>query len=111
MARKAKIKTIDVEAKEWFDRTYGNSYFSAQVTVNFGLPSQQTLYIPFQYGYGSSYEQAAIEALKKAGLFTVTEARPFIGLYSYCEENNIILRRNKTENCLKRDAKAFGEPR
>ena len=54
-----KIKTIDVQAKEWFDKVNGNSYFSANISINFGMPSQKNLFIPFQYGYGSQYEHEA----------------------------------------------------
>jgi len=42
------IKTLDIQAKEWFDKVNGNSYFSAQVTINFGMPDEKTLYAPLQ---------------------------------------------------------------
>lgn len=99
-----KIKTIDVQAKEWFDRVNGNSYFSGRVTINFGMKSEKTLYMPFQYGYGSQNEQEAMFAIRK--LQKLPESMR--SLWSYCAENNIILRRNKEENCLKRDVIAFG---
>lgn len=56
-----KIKTIDVQAKEWFDRTYGNSYFSMNVTVNYGMKNATTFYVPMQYGYGDHYRDMAIK--------------------------------------------------
>ena len=42
-----KIKTLDITAKEWFDKVNGNSYFSAQVTVNFGMEGQQVINCSF----------------------------------------------------------------
>jgi len=47
-----KIKTIDVQAKEWFDKLNGNSYFSGIITLNFGMPDVETFIIRFQYGCG-----------------------------------------------------------
>ena len=29
------MKTIDINAREWLDKTYGNSYFSAIVTGDY----------------------------------------------------------------------------
>jgi len=100
-ALKAKIgfipKTIDIQGKEWFDKTYGNSYFSAVVTLDYLLPTQKTIVLPFQYGYGDSYTQAAAEALGlKAPLS-----------YS-AREAGIMLRANIECGCLQRDVKRWG---
>ena len=94
-----KIKTVDVIAKEWFDKLNGNSYFSATVTVNFGLKTAKTIELPFQYGYGDSYRYAGFEALKQANIIKTTE-----NSYStYYGENNIIARHRMHKNCLKRE--------
>ena len=61
---RAKIKTIDVDAYEWFDKTYGNSYFAGEVTINYGMKSQLGFNMPFQYGYGSSYQDEAWRQLE-----------------------------------------------
>ena len=90
------VKTIDVNALEWWDRVPGNSYFSATVTVNFGMPDQCQILIPFQYGYGDHYKGVTRDALQVLGvqidgaLWTVKDA-------------GIILRTNKVEGCKKRD--------
>ena len=94
-----KIKTIDINAREWFDKINGNSYFSAEIVLNFGLKDVKTIKLPFQYGYGEQYEYASFEELKKV-LNIKTDIKV---LWRYCEENKIILRTNKQENCLKRD--------
>ena len=58
------LKTIDIEAKEWRDRIYGNSYFSSDVTLNYGMDNQETIKLPFQYGYGDQYYHASMEEVK-----------------------------------------------
>ena len=94
-----KIKTIDINAKEWFDKVNGNSYFSAEIVLNFGLKDFKIIKLPFQYGYGDQYEYESFKEIKEVlNLKTDTNA-----LWRYCKENKIILRNNKQENCLKRD--------
>ena len=46
------LKTIDIEAKEWRDKVNGNSYFSSDVILNYGMNNKETIKVPFQYGYG-----------------------------------------------------------
>lgn len=95
------IKTIDILAKEWFDKVNGNSYFSAQVTVNYGMADEKTYYIPFEYGYGSYFEQAAQQMLVKEGLIAN------ISLYEL-KEQGIVIRSNKQVKCKKAEVKQFG---
>jgi len=90
------VQTIDINAKEWFDRTYGNSYFAGYVTINYGLPNAITLNMPFQYGYGDSYQYAAMSLLKEKGF---TEAKYMHEL----RELNIIVRYNIQRGCKKRE--------
>jgi|TARA_R110000782_G_scaffold269734_1_gene368424 hypothetical protein len=97
-----KTKTIDINAKEWFDKINGNSYFAGTITINYGMKTEETFLMPFQYGYGSSYEQEAKKILTE---FNIISADYGQGIYSYCKENNIILRGGKDLKCLKRDLK------
>lgn len=94
-----KIHTIDIQAKEWFDKVNGNSYFAALVTLNFSMPDEKQVKVPFQYGYGDSAKTKSIEQLQKDGIL------PNDGtLYSeYFTDNGIIVRYSKKENCLKRE--------
>ena len=94
------MKTIDINAKEWFDKANGNSYFSAEVTVDFGTNTEKNFFVPFQYGYGDHYIDMAKELLEKNDIIKVKEREQ---LWNYCQENDIILRTSKQENCLKRD--------
>lgn len=103
-----KIKTIDIICLEWFDKVNGNSYFAATVTVNYGMKSEETYKIPFEYGYGDYYKYAAFDHLEKINVLKNVEhysngSREQI--WQYCRRNNIILRTVKHENCLKRELK------
>ena len=97
-----KIKTIDVNAKEWFDKVNGNSYFSGEIVVNYQMKNEQTFIMPFQYGYGEMYLQIARDVLMKYDCLPVNE---FIAypLTRCCRENNIPLRHNIKTGCKKKE--------
>jgi len=95
-----KIKTIDVNAKEWFDRINGNSYFSGTVTVNFGMKDEKEFIMPAQYGYGDQYLYEARARLIEHNMLSMPYGS---SLSKYCRENDLILRANKQEGCLKRE--------
>jgi hypothetical protein len=103
--KKNKIKTLDVAAMEWFDRVNGNSYFSVRVTINFGQPTEEKLYVPFQYGYGEQYEFVALDAVVKSGHLKTDTTQ----LSRACRELGITLRSYKTAG-LKKVVRAWGEP-
>ena len=91
---KKKIKTIDVNVKEWFDKVNGNSYFSGIITTDYGTKQEKNYNMPFQYGYGEHYIDMAHQQLIKAGIIDgERHANGSWGsLWRYCEDNNIILR-------------------
>ena len=99
---KYKIKTIDINAKQWFDKINGNSYFSSQITLNYSLPTQINIKLPFDYGYGSYYEHSSIQKLIELGYL------PKDSEYNYFKNNKIILRSRKESNCLKSTVKNWG---
>ena len=47
-----RIKSICLEGRRWFQRLYGNTYYTANIFVNDRLVHT----MPFAYGYGSQYE-------------------------------------------------------
>lgn len=100
-----KIKTIDIIAKEWFDKANGNSYFAANITLNFGLSDCQNIFIPFKYGYGDNYIYTSFDELINRG-FIKNENSNF-SVWKFCNDNNIIFRNKKYENCKKRDLVNF----
>lgn len=83
---KTKIKTIDIQAKEWFDKTYGNSYFAGVITINFGTPTEKQYKMPFQYGSKGMHEQVAFGILKP--LFK----KEYGSLWQLCRDEKIIMR-------------------
>ena len=102
-----KIKTIDVCAKEWWDKVNGNSYFSGRITTNFGMKDKETLFMPFQYGYYNQYEWKAMKMLveKYHKRFEGYEKSP---LWRFCQEKGIILRTSIDKNCKKHEVVEFG---
>ena len=99
---KTKTKTIDIQGKSWFDKVNDNSYFSAQVTVNYGLKGVSSFKLPFQKGYGSQYEQAAFKELRERGFVPAP-----VEFYN-CRKAGIIARSNIWRGCLKREVVAWG---
>jgi len=96
--KKEEVKTIDINALEWFDRVNGNSYFAGVVTINYGMPGAVEFKMPFQYGYGSQYEQEARDILIKEGLIDTR--------YLYeLKDKGIIVRSNIVKGCKQRELK------
>ena len=58
-----KMKKVEFWAKEWFQKSYGNSYFAVKVYVNDKLVGESGM----TYGYGTQYEDEGMKILKKAG--------------------------------------------
>jgi hypothetical protein len=96
------IKTIDVQAKEWFDKVNGNSYFSMDITINFGKNNQKTIYVPMQYGYGDHYRFIAFKTIKKE-LNCFKTIKENDGYWNAYDKYKIISRHSKKTNCLKRE--------
>ncbi len=93
-----KIETIDIIANEYFDKKNGNSYFNADIVLNYGKPDKIKIHIPMQYGYGEQYEHEAKEAINNLGILKIEGP-----LWRYCKENNIQLRSSKFENCKEKE--------
>lgn len=65
------LKSVEILARRWFQKSCGNTYHSCQVTVNGEtLPKVQ-----FAYGYGDQYLQTALSLLQSNGFFPKTEDR------------------------------------
>lgn len=98
---KKEIKTIDVLTLLWWDRTYGNTYFAGKVTINYGMESEETFKIPFQYGDDSMCQNHAFKELQKKEYIPVTNQ----SAWQYYRENNIIVRNSTHKNCKQRELK------
>lgn len=102
------IQTIDITALEWFDKTNGNSYFAANITLNYGLKTEKSIKIPFQYGYGDQFKYEAFKELEKQKLLhgvRMYDNGSNEGLHNFCQRNKITVSTSKKENCKKSDLK------
>ena len=102
------LKTIDVHAKEWRDRTYGNTYFSARIVLNYAEKDEKTLYIPFMYGGGNYVEQVALRVLIEDGLFPPEVTNNSL-LSLVCRDLDITLRVHHDTGCRQREVKEWGK--
>jgi len=57
-------KSVTIIGRRWFDRIYGNTYFSAAILVN----GETVHTIDFEYGHDGQYEQSAMDWLDASGL-------------------------------------------
>tara|TARA_R100000773_G_C4198007_1_gene101447 strand:- start:615 stop:923 length:309 start_codon:yes stop_codon:yes gene_type:complete len=55
------IKYI-AHSKKWRDKINGNTYFSVQIT---DLKNNETMKVPFQYGYGDHFKSITLNQLCK----------------------------------------------
>lgn len=58
------METLHISGKRWFQKTYGNTYFSAKAWIDGELVAE----IPYAYGYGDHYVQEMLEHLIERGL-------------------------------------------
>lgn len=93
------MQSIFIEAKEWFDKTAGNSYFSARIEID----GEEVARLPFQYGYETFYQQMALAWLIKND-FVDSEIRSLHNL----REWGIAVYTTKSKALL-RDVKAWGK--
>jgi len=56
-------RSLFVEARLWFDKTYGNTYFTARVWIDGSI----AFTLPFQYGYDMQYLYEAAKELARRG--------------------------------------------
>ena len=99
----SQLKTIDINAKEWHDKINGNSYFSSDVILNYGMNSQETIKVPFQYGYGDHYIYQSLREIQKLFPKSKWYRENLLGIYQIQDEYKIIIRNSIKTNCLKRE--------
>ena len=99
----SQLKTIDINAKEWHDKINGNSYFSSDVILNYGMNSQETIKVPFQYGYGDHYIYQSLREIQKLFPKSKWYRENFLCKYQIQDEYKIIIRNSIKTNCLKRE--------
>ena len=85
------LRSLFIEAREWFDKVNGNSYFSARIWVD----GSQIAILPFQYGYGSQFEYEAQKKLLELGYIPQKEKNA--GLWSIAENLGFDFYSSKSE--------------
>lgn len=89
-------RSLFIEGREWFDKSGGNSYFSARIWVDGG----QVAILTFQYGYGDQYLFEAQRKLTELGY--LPENTNNRGLWSIAQEMGFDFYSAKSE-CKKAD--------
>ena len=82
-------KSITVIGRRWFQKSYGNTYHTAQILVD-GVPVEG---VGRSYGYGDMYLQNAADKLEALGYMPNREHYAHGGatpLWRYCEEHGIV---------------------
>jgi hypothetical protein len=72
-----KFNHIDIIAKRWFQRTYGNTYHSVAIVIDGEIRDK----IEFTYGYGEAYLQTAHKLLAKHGIFDWQKTKELVPVY------------------------------
>ena len=57
------MKSLTIIGRKWFQRSYGNTYHTAEIIVN-GISVVKT---PLAYGYGDQYLESAAQWLEDHG--------------------------------------------
>ncbi len=99
----SQLKTIDINAKEWHDKINGNSYFSSDVILNYGMHNEETIKVPFQYGYGEHYVYQSLREIQKLFPKSKWYRENLLGKYQIQNQYNIIIRNFIKTNCLKKE--------
>jgi hypothetical protein len=79
------LESLFIEGRLWFDKTYGNTYFSNRVWINGNVAFE----MPMEYGYEEMYVHRAIQELHSRGYFvgekipSVWEIRDEMGIHFY----------------------------
>jgi len=93
---------IEIQAKEWYDKQNGNSYFSVRVFLD-GEYSKPLAIIRLQYGYGSQYEHVGLQIIREK--FTELEG---LAVWQIREKGFMVIS-NLQNGCTRKLAEAWGE--
>lgn len=65
---------ITIDARRWFQRTYGNTYHKVRVYVDNEFVGES----PFTYGYGEQYLMSAFDILSEYGMFPYERTKELV---------------------------------
>lgn len=61
------LVSVSVLGRLWFQRSAGNTYNTATITLHFASGAQYTIELPKAYGYGDYYMQRAADKIEDLG--------------------------------------------
>ena len=95
------VESVVIYARRWFQKTYGNTYFTADICVN----GEKVGELPYQYGYERHYEDVAARWLEENGFVELDhyEWGGTSDLNRLARENHIHLVSEATDVARKRD--------
>jgi hypothetical protein len=98
------MKHLHISGRRWFQRSYGNTYFSASALID-GEPTDTR--IDYEYGYGDQYKQSMLQALEKNGEIPPRlyhdNGRPAEGDWQYTERTGIKITAEVADVARERD--------
>jgi hypothetical protein len=92
---------IMVLGRRWFQKTYGNTYNTASVIIQYPDGTTDGTELPMEYGYGSFYMQRAAQWCNEQGITPGNEGHAFLSLW--CRENGVQLIDRVTDVQRKKD--------
>ena len=90
-------KTITIIGRRWFQKTYGNTYHSAQIVVD----GKEVEGIYFAYGYGDQYLHNAFRKLQALNLIPSVESSE--SPWYWAQQNGVSLTYTVTDVQRKKD--------
>lgn len=87
------VKSVSIEGRRWFQKSYGNTYHSVKVNVTLEDGSVESFDSGMHYGYGEGYDQTALEMME--GKYNIIVPRYENGMRHYgylsrwARENNV----------------------
>ena len=99
---KPRVKVVEVSARRWFQKSYGNTYHKVKVYVNDELIGTS----PITYGYGEQYLETAKKILIDKGYFP-RALKNAGSLYTFLKNRKIKFIYNVTDVKREKDLKNF----
>ena len=97
------MNNIRIEGRKWFDKRYGNTYFSAVAYVD----GEEVAKIPYAYGYGDQYVQEMSDILEQKEIITgrhhYSNGVGREPLWQWCRDLNVKFYYNATDVSRKKD--------
>ncbi len=103
------ILAVQIIAKMYFDRIYGNSYHGSFIDILYKDQSSESLKSGMHYGYGSQWDQTSLNLFINRFKLKIpcydNGNKKFSYLTSYLRNKKIPFQYQVIENCKKKDLK------